>query len=371
MRQNRRISSVVKVGSVYVGGKHPISIQSMTNTDTRDAKATIAQIRELEEVGCEIIRIAIPDKNAANNIKKIVQSSSIPIIADIHFDHKLALVAISAGIHCIRINPGNIGSKDNVKAVAEAAGEAGIPIRIGANSGSLSNNFKISKKNDSSKTKPEILAEALINSALEQCNLLESYGFKDIKVSLKASDVLTTVTAYQKFAKNTNYPLHLGVTEAGTPFHSTVKSSIGIGSLLLDGIGDTIRVSVTGNPIEEIKIAKAILENTGHILPCPEIISCPTCGRTEVNLLDIVTKVENEIEAIKQNGLKFRPSKIAIMGCAVNGPGEAKDADIGIAGAGKGNFIIFRNGKTIGAFSEKEAFTHFRKEIEKLLITPN
>ena len=367
MRQKRRISRVVKVGGIYIGGEYPVSIQSMTNTDTRDVKATIAQISELEKSGCEIIRIAIPDLNTANNIKKIVQNSCIPVIADIHFDYRLALTAISAGIHGIRINPGNIGSKDNIKAVAEAAGEAGIPIRVGANSGSLSHNFQIRKNSNSLTAKTEKLADALINSALEQCNLLENYGFKDIKVSLKASDVLTTIAAYRKFTKINNYPLHLGITEAGTLFHSTIKSSIGIGSLLLDGIGNTIRVSVTGNPIEEIKIAKAILENTGIRLPCPEIIACPTCGRTEVDLLSIVTKVENEIEAIKQSGQKFKPSKIAIMGCAVNGPGEAKDANIGIAGAGKGLFILFKNGRTVGTFNETETFCRFMEEIEKLI----
>ena len=368
MIPKRRITRKVKVADIYIGGKSPITIQSMTNSDTRDSDATLAQIKELEKAGCEIIRIAIPDIIAAKNINNIVQNSCIPVIGDIHFDYKLALIAISEGIHGIRINPGNIGSKDNVKAVAEAAGEAGIPIRIGANSGSLSHNFQIRNKDTSSINKSELLADALINSAMEQCNLLENYGFKDIKVSLKASDVLTTVTAYRKFSKISNYPLHLGVTEAGTPFFSTVKSSIGIGSLLIDGIGDTIRVSVTGNPIEEIKIAKSILENTGHLLPCPEIISCPTCGRTEVDLLGLVTKVEKEIESIKKNNLKFKPSKIAIMGCAVNGPGEAKDADLGIAGAGKGKFILFRNGRTIGAYSESEAFNCFRKEIRKLII---
>jgi (E)-4-hydroxy-3-methylbut-2-enyl-diphosphate synthase len=367
MKSKQRISRIVKVGSIFIGDEHPVSIQSMTNTDTRDIKATIAQISELEKAGCEIIRVAIPDRNAAEKIKKIVQNACIPVIGDIHFDYKLALTAISAGIHGIRINPGNIGSKDKVKAVAEAAGEAGIPIRIGANSGSLSANFQIRKSNNPITDKINKLSSALVNSALEQCNLLENYGFKDIKVSLKASDVLTTVAAYQKFARITNYPLHLGVTEAGTPFHSTVKSSIGIGSLLLDGIGDTIRVSVTGDPVEEIKIAKAILENTGHRLPCPELISCPTCGRTEVDLLGLVAKVEKEVESIKQAGQKFKPSKIAVMGCAVNGPGEAKDADIGIAGAKKGQFIVFRNGRTIGAFNEAEAFNHFRNEIEKLI----
>ena len=364
---DRRKTRIIKVGNVCIGYKHPVSIQSMTNTDTRDYNATIEQITELENAGCEIVRIAVPDQKAADNIKKIVQNSNIPIIADIHFDYKLALAAISAGINGIRINPGNIGSKNKVKALAEAAGEANIPIRVGSNSGSLSHSFKV-KKNDTLSTKSDRLADALVNSTLEQCNLLEGFGFKDIKVSLKASDVRTTVTAYRKFVKITDYPLHLGVTEAGTMFHSTVKSSIGIGSLLLDGIGDTIRVSVTGNPVEEIKIAKAILEATGHRLPCPEIISCPTCGRTEVDLLDLVNKVEKEIATLKANGYKFKPSKIAIMGCAVNGPGEAKEADIGIAGAKKGQFIIFKKGKVIGAYAEKEAIEKFLREIKSLMM---
>ena len=363
----RRKTRVINVGNVFIGGEHSVSIQSMTNADTRDYPSTIKQINDLERAGCEIVRIAVPDKLAAKNIESIIQGVNIPVIADIHFDYKLALTAISAGIHGIRINPGNIGSRDKVKAVAESAGEAGIPIRVGANSGSLAHHFKITETNSHSE-KIDKLSDALVNSALEQCNLLEDFGFKDIKVSLKASDVPATVLAYRKFAKITDYPLHLGVTEAGTKFHSTVKSSIGIGSLLLDGIGDTIRVSVTGNPVEEIKIAKAILEATAHRLPCPEIISCPTCGRCEVDLVDLVDKVEHEIEAMKADGLKFKPSKIAIMGCAVNGPGEAKEADIGIAGAKRGQYSIFKKGKILGAYKESEAFTILLEEMSSLLV---
>lgn len=364
----RRKTRIISVGNVPIGGDNPVSIQSMTNTDTRDALATLAQINELSKAGCQIIRVAIPDQTAANAIKTLVEQSPIPVIADIHFDYKLALTAIKNGVNCIRINPGNIGSEDNIKAVADAAGTAGIPLRVGANSGSLSNKYKIKKKM-SPTDKVDILSDALVNSALNQCEKLERYNFKDIKVSLKASDVQSTVWAYRKFAKISNYPLHLGVTEAGTYFHSTVKSSIGIGALLLDGIGDTIRVSVTGDCVQEIKIAKAILESTGHLLPCPEIISCPTCGRTEVELIPLVDKVEKLIETIKNSGAKFNPCKIAIMGCAVNGPGEAKDADLGIAGA-RNNFIIFRKGNTVGAFDENSAFKVFTKEIYKLLLNP-
>ena len=369
MLANRKVKRVVKVGDICIGGNYPVSIQSMTNTDTRDSKTTLEQISRLEKAGCEIVRIAIPDQEAAKNIKCIVENSGIPVIADIHFDYKLALTAIKSGIHGIRINPGNIGSEDNVKAVAELAGTIGIPIRVGANSGSLSKKFQLKKtENLTNSDKAIKLADALVNSAMEQCELLEKFDFKDIKVSLKASDTLTTIAAYRKFSKMTDYPLHLGVTEAGTLFHSTVKSSIGIGSLLIDGIGDTIRVSVTGPPESEIKIAKAILENSGHLNPSPEIISCPTCGRTEVDLIEMVDKTENLINSLKLEGKKFKPSKIAVMGCAVNGPGEAKDADIGIAGAGKSSFILFRSGKTIGVYKSDNAFDRFKEEIKKLLL---
>jgi (E)-4-hydroxy-3-methylbut-2-enyl-diphosphate synthase len=359
----RRKTRTLKVGNRFIGGNHPITIQSMTNTDTENVDATVKQINQLDNAGCEIIRVAVPTLKAAENIKDIVKYSSIPVIADIHFDYKLALAAIKCGINGIRINPGNIGSDERVKAVAEAAGEAGIPIRIGANTGSLAAGHHPKKIEED---RSDIFAQALVDSAHYQCKLLEKYSFKDIKVSLKASDVITTVKAYRNFSKLTDYPLHLGVTEAGTLQQSTIKSSIGIGGLLIEGIGDTVRVSITGDPIDEIKVAQKILENTGHRKARPEIISCPTCGRTVVNLIELAEKIEKKIEMFKQNGKVFMPCKIAIMGCAVNGPGEAKEADLGIAGA-RDKYVIFKNGKQIGAYSEKTAMSVFEIELAKLI----
>jgi len=337
----------------------------MTNSDTRDVKTTLNQICELAKLGCQIVRVAIPDVESANAVKDIVKESPLPVVADIHFDYKLALISIKNGIHAVRINPGNIGARENVKAVAEAAGAAGIPIRIGANTGSLAKEFHLVENISDKYKKAELLSDALCKSALKQCEALEEFNFKDINVSLKASDVLTTYLAYKKFASQTDYPLHLGVTEAGTLFRSSVKSSIGIGSLLLDGIGDTIRVSVTGSPLEEIKIAQTILEATGHREPSPEIISCPTCARTTANIIEMTKKVEALIDSMKSEGHQFSPFKIAIMGCAVNGPGEARDADIGIAGA-NGKFILFKNGETAKhSFTESEAFSILKEEIIK------
>ncbi|MEI6055478.1 MAG: flavodoxin-dependent (E)-4-hydroxy-3-methylbut-2-enyl-diphosphate synthase [Lentisphaerota bacterium] len=361
----RRKTRNIKIGNVRIGSSYPVSIQSMTNSDTKDVKATLTQIRELARLGCQIARIAVPDLESANAIKNLVKESPLPIVADIHFDHKLALLSIKNGIHAVRINPGNIGSKENVKAVAEAAGEAGIPIRIGTNTGSLAKEFHIPENITDKSKKAELLSDALCSSALKQCEALEEFNFRDIKVSLKASDVLTTYLAYKKFAAQTDYPLHLGVTEAGTLFRSSVKSSIGIGSLLLDGIGDTIRVSVTGSPLEEIKIAQMILESTGHRDSSPEIISCPTCARTTADIIELTKNVESLIDSMKAEGFHFQPFKIAIMGCAVNGPGEARDADIGIAGA-NGKFILFRNGTTAkNSYTESEAFSLLKEEILK------
>ena len=367
MEFERRKTRTVKVGDVFIGSEHPISIQSMTNADTEDAKATLDQINELHKAGCEIIRVAVPTEKAATAVSDIVKQSPIPVIADIHFDYKLAIEAISNGISGIRINPGNIGSDDKVKAVAEAAGEAGIPIRIGANTGSLSSNYHPPKNRGKELSRSDLFADALVNSAQYQCELLEKYSFKNIKVSLKASDVVTTLKAYRKFAALNNYPLHLGVTEAGTFFQSAVKSSIGIGGLLAEGIGDTIRVSITGDPIDEIRVAKHILENTGHRSAKPEIIACPTCGRTQVNLIELASKIESEIETIKRSGRIFRTCKIAIMGCAVNGPGEAKEADLGIAGA-KNSYVLFKSGEQIGAYPIDKAIKVFRSEMLKLLV---
>lgn len=363
----RRKTRTIKVGNLLIGSPFPVSIQSMTNTPTEDFNATLKQIKELEDAGCEIVRITIPTIKAAKNIKQFIKNSRIPIIADIHFNHKLALMAISQGIHGIRINPGNIGSKENIRAIAKAATEANVPIRVGANSGSLPQNYRIKQTTTNTKeAKRLFISDALVESALHQCQILEKEGFYNIKVSLKASDVITAVMAYRKFAKITDYPLHLGITEAGTYLRSTIKSSIGIGSLLLEGIGDTIRVSITGNPIEEVKIAQQILENTGHRLACPEIISCPTCGRTNIDIIKITTDIEKKINQLKSKGNKFKPSKIAIMGCAVNGPGEAKDADCGIAGASKNKLAFFKNGKIVGVFDKTKALKLFYEELVRL-----
>jgi len=365
MQSNRRKTRVVKIGNVFVGYPYPVSIQSMTNTDTKDVKSTLAQIKQLCNFGCQIVRIALPDMKSAKAVKNIIDESPVPIIGDIHFDYRIALESIKSGIHALRINPGNIGSEEKVKVIAEAAGIAGIPIRVGANTGSLAKEFQFKKEEIKNKyKKAEKTADALVKSALKQCEILERYLFKNIKVSLKASDVLTTFLAYKKFASLTDYPLHLGVTEAGTNFRSSIKSSIGIGSLLMLGIGDTIRVSVTGSPLEEIKIAQTILESVGQREASPEIISCPTCARTTTNIIGLVNKVETHIEKLKLKGYKFRPFTLAIMGCAVNGPGEAKEADIGIAGA-SGKFILFKKGKILpGLYTEEKVYVILKSEIK-------
>ncbi|HJO93268.1 MAG TPA: flavodoxin-dependent (E)-4-hydroxy-3-methylbut-2-enyl-diphosphate synthase [Victivallales bacterium] len=368
MLTNRRKTRQISVGNVQIGSEYPISIQSMTNTDTKDINSTLQQINALAENGCEIIRIAIPDIDSADSVKDIVKESPIPVIGDIHFDHRLALTAIKHGIHGIRINPGNIGSLEKVKQIANMAKLKNIPIRVGANTGSLARKFQVKNYDLSEDEKRNDLADSLVKSALKQCELLEKFDFRDIKVSLKASDVLTSIKAYESFAKLTDYPLHLGITEAGTFINSAIKSSIGIGSLLLAGLGDTIRVSVTGSPLEELKIAKMILESTGCRDKSIDIISCPTCGRTTTDLVNLVNKVETLINNLKKENKHFKRFKIAIMGCAVNGPGEAKDADFGIAGA-KGNYILFKNGKTLsGNYNELEALNILTSEIKKHAI---
>jgi (E)-4-hydroxy-3-methylbut-2-enyl-diphosphate synthase len=331
----------------------------MTNTDTRDAASTLRQIDALTAAGCEIIRVAVPDENAVKALPEIIANSRIPVIADIHFDYRLAVASIRAGIHGIRINPGNIGHEDNVRRVAEAAGEAGIPIRVGANSGSINPSFLNSCCGTDH---DQQLAEALVSSAMQQCQLLEKYDFNLIKVSLKASSVAATVLAYKAFAQRAGYPLHLGVTEAGTLYRGNIKSAVGIGSLLLSGIGDTIRVSLTADPLEEIKTGIRILEYCGLRDAEVDIIACPTCGRTEIDLFTLAGKVEALVEQIKQSGKKIKLKKIAVMGCVVNGPGEAKDADIGIAG-GKNQVILFKHGKIIGTYSESEGFAILQQEI--------
>ena len=346
---------------VLVGGDAPVCIQSMTNTDTGDAAATLDQIKTLAAAGCEIIRVAIPDHQAVDALPDIINGSPIPVIADIHFDYRLALGAINAGVHGIRLNPGNIGDEKKVRMVAEKAGDAGIPIRIGANSGSIKTAF-MEEKLSKGLSREEALCEALVDSALEQCAILEKYNFRQIKVSLKASDVPVTVAAYRHFSAISDYPLHIGVTEAGTPGRGIVKSSVGIGTLLLEGIGDTLRVSLTADPLEEIITAVRILESCGLRTAEPDIVSCPTCGRTEIDLIKLAEKVEKLVASIKNSGKKIKLKKLAVMGCVVNGPGEAKDADLGIAG-GKKQVILFKHGEIIGTFSETAGFNRLKEEI--------
>ena len=356
-RKTRKLS----VGNVQIGGGAPVSIQSMTNTDTRDAAATLAQIGRLAHAGCEIIRVAIPDQAAVEALPAIIAGSPIPVIADIHFDYRLALGAIAAGIHGIRLNPGNIGAADRVRLVAEKAGSAGIPIRVGANSGSLPQGV-MEQKLAAGMGHDDALAESLVESALQQCQILEEYGFNAIKVSLKASSVPVTFQACRIFAERADYPLHIGVTEAGTLKRGIIKSAAGIGALLLLGIGDTLRVSLTADPEEEVKTALILLESLGLRDASPEIVSCPTCGRTEIDLIGLAEKVEDLVAGIKASGKKINLKKIAVMGCVVNGPGEAKDADLGVAG-GKGKLMLFRKGEPCGIYSEHEGFERLRDAI--------
>lgn len=341
----------INIGGTFVGGGAPVSIQSMTNVKTRDIEKTAEQINELSANGCEIIRVAVPDMDSAMAIDKIKERISIPLVADIHFDYKLALECIKRGADKIRINPGNIGSKERVLKVAEAAGKKGIPIRIGVNGGSL---------------EPHILKkygrptpEGMVESALYHIKLLEDCGFYDIAVSLKASDVKTTVEAYRLMSKKSDYPLHLGVTEAGTAWGGTIRSAMGIGALLLDGIGDTIRVSLTADPIEEVIAAKEILRSAGLRENGVRVVSCPTCARCQINMIPIAEKVTKAVEKFK------KPMKVAVMGCAVNGPGEAKDADIGVAG-GNGCGLIFKKGEILRRVPEDRIFTELMLEIEKM-----
>ena len=363
MPNRSRTSRQIRVGGVPVGGGAPVVIQSMTNTDTRDAHATLAQIRELASAGCELVRVTVPDEAAAAALPEILAGSPVPVIADIHFDYRLALASIRAGIHAIRLNPGNIGSADRVRAVAEAAGTAGIPIRVGANSGSLPKGL-LESKLAAGLSHDDALAQSLVEAALEQVRLLEQYSFTDLKVSLKASSVPVTVKAYRMFADRSDHPLHLGVTEAGTAYRGAIKSAVGIGSLLLDGIGDTIRVSLSAPPVEEIRAATAILEAAGLREAAPELVSCPTCGRTSWDLISMAERVERFIAEVKSSGGKIALRKVAVMGCAVNGPGEAADADIGIAGCDRqGELLVFEHGRPLAKLPESEAFAFLRKKI--------
>lgn len=349
---HRRRSRKVMVGNVPIGGSSPITVQSMTNTDTRDVKATVKQIRRLERAGCEIVRVAVPDMEAAEALGRIRRSISIPLVADIHFDYTLALKAIEMGVDKLRINPGNIGDERRIKAVVEAAKGRGIPIRIGVNSGSL--------ERDILKKYGHPTPEAMVESAMRHVRLLEEMDFHDIVISLKASDVRTTVEAYKLVAERCDYPLHLGVTEAGTFFSGTVKSSIGIGALLLDGIGDTIRVSLTADPVEEIRVGYEILKSLGLRERGPNFISCPTCGRCEIDLISIAEEVQRRLSHIEE------PITIAIMGCVVNGPGEAREADVGLAG-GKGKGVIFKKGRPIKTVPEEKLVDELIGEVEGMI----
>lgn len=346
----RKKTKVIKIGDVLIGGDNPIRVQSMTKTDAEDVKGTLKQIKSLKEVGCEIVRVAIPDENAVEAFRRIKKDSPLPIVADIHFNYRLALKAIEYGADGIRINPGNIGGKERMKEIAKLAKERGIPIRIGVNSGSIEKNI-ISKYG--SATTP-----ALVESVMNNVKLLEDYDFHDIKISVKASDVGRTVSAYRKISELTDYPLHIGITESGTLFSGTVKSSIGIGILLYEGIGDTIRVSLSAPPEEEVKVGWEILKALGLRKKGIEIIACPTCGRLEVDLLPIVSEIEKRILSIDKE------MKIAIMGCVVNGPGEARESDLALV-CGKGVGLIYKNGKLLRKVKEKDMVAEFLVEIEK------
>lgn len=351
---NRRNSRQLRIGEVTIGGGSPIIVQSMTNTDTRDIKATVNQINELEQIGCEIIRAAVPDMEAAEAIGGIKKGIHIPLIADIHFDYRLALASLKSGVDGLRINPGNIGNPDRVKAVVLAAKERQTPIRIGLNAGSLPRSYH-----------PELnLSQRMVEAAMEEIHLLESLDFDLIKISLKAFDVPTTIEAYREIAERVSYPLHIGITEAGTPRTGIIRSSVGIGTLLYSGIGDTLRVSLTAHPREEVFAGYEILKSLNLRERGPVLVSCPTCGRTEVDLISIATLVEKELMKIK------KPIKVAVMGCAVNGPGEARDADIGIA-CGKGKGILFKKGEKIAVIDEDKLVSTLMTEIERICNNPD
>lgn len=348
----RKKTRQIAIGNVKIGGGAPISVQSMTNTKTTDTKATVAQIKALEAAGCDIVRLAVPDMAAAENIANIKKQVDVPLVADIHFDYRLALKAIEQGIDALRINPGNIGDEARVKAVVEAAKMKRIPIRIGVNAGSFDKKLLVKYG--------KVTAEALVESAMEHVHILEKLDFHDIKISLKAHDVPLTLDAYRLMSETVDYPLHLGITEAGTVNTGIIKSAVGIGALLAEGIGDTFRISLTGDPVNEVKVANEILKALNLKEYGPTLISCPTCGRCNIDLPSIAAQVEKRLENIK------KPVKVAVMGCVVNGPGEARDADIGIAG-GKGEGLVFRKGEIIGKVPEDELIDALFAELDKIV----
>jgi len=348
----RRNTKQVTLGSVKIGGSAPVGVQSMCNTDTRDAKATLGQIEKLEQAGCEIVRLAVPDEAAAKAIGLIRKGTAMPLIADIHFDYRLALEAAKQGIDGLRINPGNIGARDKVSEVVRACSDKGIPIRIGVNAGSLEKHL-LEKYGHPT-------PEAIVESAFGHIRILEDLDFTNLKVSLKASDVMTTVAAYRLFSQKSDYPLHIGISEAGTLFSGTIKSSVGLGILLAEGIGDTMRVSLTADPVEEVRVAYEILKALRIRQRGVNIISCPTCGRTEIDIISLASEVEQRLASVKE------PLTVAVMGCVVNGPGEAREADVGIAG-GKGIGLLFKHGEIVSKFDEKELADVLVQEVEKIV----
>jgi (E)-4-hydroxy-3-methylbut-2-enyl-diphosphate synthase len=350
--QTRRKSRRISVGKVPIGDGAPIAVQSMTNTDTRDVASTVQQIKRLEDAGCEVVRLAIPDEAAADALQKIKKQVSAPLIADIHFDYRLAIASIKAGADGLRINPGNIGSRERVEKVIREAKQAGIPIRIGVNAGSL--------QKDILEKYGHPTPEAMVESALDYIRLFEEMEFFNLKISMKSSNVLNTISSYELLSEKTDYSFHLGVTEAGTLISGTVKNALGIGMLLFKGIGDTMRVSLSRDPVEEVKVAYEILRALDLRHRGPEIISCPTCGRTEIDLFSIVEAVEKGLQGITAS------PKVAVMGCVVNGPGEAREADVGIAG-GRGQGVLFKKGEVISKFPEEELAAALIREVKKII----
>ena len=344
----REQTKEIRIGGVKIGGSNPVAIQSMTNTKTEDVEATVAQILKLEASGCEIIRCAVPTMEAAEALKEIKKQIHIPLVADIHFDYRLAIAAIENGADKIRINPGNIGSEDRVKAVVDKAKEYGVPIRVGVNSGSLEKHL-LEKYGG-------VTAEGIVESALDKVRMIEGMGYDNLVVSIKSSDVLMCVKAHELIAKQTDYPLHVGITESGTITSGNIKSAIGLGLILYQGIGDTIRVSLTGDPVEEIRSAKLILKTLGLRKGGVEVVSCPTCGRTQIDLISLANRVEEMVSDIDLD------IKVAVMGCVVNGPGEAREADIGIAG-GIGEGLIIKRGEVYKKVPESELLDALRYEL--------
>ena len=351
MEKLRTRTKEVWIGNKVIGGDNPILIQSMTNTKTENIEETINQILELEAIGCDIIRCAVPNMEAAKALKEIKKNIHIPLVADIHFDYRLAISAIENGADKIRINPGNIGSNEKVQAIVDLAKEKNIPIRVGVNSGSLEKNIRDKYKG--------VTAKGIVESSLDKVKLIEDMGYDNLVISIKSSNVLMSAEAHEILASKTNYPLHVGITESGTPYAGNIKSALGLGIILYQGIGNTIRVSLSGDPKEEIKSAKLILKNIGLRKGGVDLISCPTCGRTEIDLIGLASAVEDMIQDIDLD------VKVAVMGCAVNGPGEAKEADIGIAG-GKGEGLLIKKGKVVKKLAEDELLSSLRQELLRM-----